>query len=60
MSRTLIIFALVALVFSGASALDTNRYISSKYPDDEKLNNLKAPVAGIVIAGVSLILSFFL
>ena len=58
MHRTLVIFALVVLVFCIASSIDTNRYISAKYPDDQKLNNLKAPLAGLIIAAAALALSF--
>ena len=55
----MIIGAFIVLLFCLASSIDTNRYIDSHYPDDKKLNSLKAPQIGIAIAMVLLVLSYF-
>ena len=51
--------AMVILLLCIVSSIDTNRYIRSHYPDDQKLNQLKAPLAGLVIVMDLLILASF-
>lgn len=49
--------ALVVLILCIVSSFDTNRYIAKHYPDDRKLNELKAPFIGLIIVAVLLVLS---